>query len=84
MQKGGLKGLLRKYGEVSKMILPEKHFKATAKLVRALDKYEVAHWLLNDGYYPEQYVLPPSFSVLNFEALQVSEWVKTSHELTIT
>lgn len=49
------------------MILPEKHFKATAKLVRALDKYEVAHWLLNDGYYPEQYVLPPSFSVLNFE-----------------
>lgn len=48
------------------MKLPEKHFKATAKLVRALDKDEVAHWLLNNGYYPEQYVLPPSFSVTGF------------------
>ncbi len=48
------------------MNLPEKHFKATAKLVRALDKNEVAHWLLNNGYYPEQYVLPPSFSVTDF------------------
>ncbi|HQU32039.1 MAG: hypothetical protein HRU72_12295 [Planctomycetia bacterium] len=48
------------------MTLPEKHFKATAKLVRALDKDKVAHWLLNNGYYPEQYVLPPSFSVTDF------------------
>ncbi len=48
------------------MNLPEKHFKATAKLVRALDKGEVAHWLLNNGYYPEQYVLPPSFCVTGF------------------
>lgn len=49
------------------MTLVEKHFKKTAKLVKALDKGEIASWLLNDGYYPEQYVLPPSFSVTDFK-----------------
>lgn len=63
-----MKRLLRRCGESKKkMTLPEKHFKATAKLARALEKDDVAHWLLNDGYYPEQYVLPPSFSVSNFK-----------------
>lgn len=49
------------------MTIVEKHFKKTAKLLKALDKAEVATWLLNDGYYPEQYVLPPSFLVSDFK-----------------
>jgi hypothetical protein len=49
------------------MTLVEKHFKNTAKLVKALDKDEVGDWLLNEGYYPEQYILPPSFSVSDFK-----------------
>jgi len=49
------------------MTLVEKHFKNTAKLVKLLDKDEVGHWLLNEGYYPEQYVLPPSFAVTDFK-----------------
>ena len=49
------------------MTLVEKHFKNTAKLVKALDKQEIANWLLNNGYYPEQYVLPPSFTVSDFK-----------------
>ena len=57
------------------MSLPKKHFKATAKLLRALDKDEVAYWLLNHGYYPEQYVLPPSFNVTNFK-LKGNPYVK--------
>jgi hypothetical protein len=48
------------------MTLVEKHFKKTAKLVKAIDKNEIGHWLLNEGYYPEQYILPPSFSVSDF------------------
>jgi retron-type reverse transcriptase len=49
------------------MNLVEKHFKKTARLVKALDKEEIANWLLNNGYYPEQYVLPPSFTVSDFK-----------------
>lgn len=49
------------------MNLVEKHFKKTARLVKALDKDEIANWLLNNGYYPEQYVLPPSFTVSDFK-----------------
>lgn len=49
------------------MTLVEKHFIKTARLVKALDKDEIANWLLNNGYYPEQYVLPPSFTVSDFK-----------------
>ena len=49
------------------MTLPEKHFRKTAKLLRAIDTDDIAFWLLNEGYYPEQYVLPPSFRVSNFK-----------------
>lgn len=49
------------------MTLVEKHFKKTAKLVRAIDKKVIAEWLLTEGYFPEQYVLPPSFSVTDFK-----------------
>ena len=49
------------------MTFVEKHFKKTAKLVRAIDKKVIAEWLLTEGYFPEQYVLPPSFSVTDFK-----------------
>lgn len=49
------------------MNLVEKHFRNTEKLLRAIDKEKIAQWLLNEGYFPEQYVLPPSFKVQNFE-----------------
>ncbi len=49
------------------MTLPEKHYHETSKLLRAIDKRKIAYWLLNQGYFPEQYVLPPSFQVNDFE-----------------
>lgn len=49
------------------MTLVEKHFKKTAKLIKAIDVKEIGQWLLNEGYYPEQYILPPSFCVSNFK-----------------
>lgn len=49
------------------MNLVEKHFRNTEKLLRSIDKAKIAHWLLNEGYFPEQYVLPPSFTVQDFE-----------------
>ncbi len=61
--------------------LPKKHFKATAKLLRALDKDKIANWLLNHGYYPEQYVLPPSFNVTDFK-LKGKPYVKDLKDLT--
>ena len=48
------------------MTLDERHFKYIAKLVKLLNTDDVANWLLNDGYYPEQYILPPSFAVSGF------------------
>ena len=53
------------------MNLVEKHFRKTEDLLRAIDRDKVASWLLNEGYFPEQYVLPPSFKVQDFE-LQAS------------
>jgi len=49
------------------MNLVSKHFKETERLVRAIDKNKIADWLLNEGYFPEQYVLPPTFKVNNFK-----------------
>lgn len=49
------------------MNLVEKHIRNTEKLLRAIDKTKIANWLLNEGYFPEQYVLPPAFKVRNFE-----------------
>jgi hypothetical protein len=48
------------------MNLPEKHFFETKKLSLALSKNTLSSWLLNFGYYPENYVLPPCFSVNSF------------------
>ena len=49
------------------MNLVEKHIKNTEKLLRAIEKTKIANWLLNEGYFPEQYVLPPTFKVQDFE-----------------
>lgn len=49
------------------MNLVEKHIRKTEKLLRAIDKAKIAEWLLNEGYFPEQYVLPPTFKVDGFQ-----------------
>ncbi len=49
------------------MTIIEKHFRKTAELVRKIDKRIIAEWLLNEGYFPEQYILPPSFKVTDFK-----------------
>ncbi|KUO68830.1 MAG: hypothetical protein APF83_01050 [Lutibacter sp. BRH_c52] len=48
------------------MNLPQKHIKETKKLVSALPVRKIANWLLTQGFFPEQYVLPPCFKVLKF------------------
>ena len=49
------------------MTLPEIHRAETLERIQKVDKTEIASWLLSEGYYPEQYVLPPCFTVNNFE-----------------
>lgn len=44
------------------MSLPREHRNRTAKLTQE-SKAQIPNWLLNEGYYPEPYVLPPSFKV---------------------
>jgi hypothetical protein len=46
--------------------LPEEHYKETRSLLKAIDKNKIATWLLEEGYFPEQNILPPSFKVGNF------------------
>jgi hypothetical protein len=45
------------------MILPEQHFKETEKLLKLIDPNKIGSWLLEEGYFPEQYVVPPTFIV---------------------
>lgn len=49
------------------MKIPDKHRKETKRLVKKIPKKEIGQWLLSQGYYPEQYVLPPPFVVQQFE-----------------
>jgi hypothetical protein len=48
------------------MNLPQRHIRETKKLVSALSQKKIANWLLNEGFFPEQYVLPPCFKVVKF------------------
>lgn len=41
--------------------LVEKHFRETETLLRDVSKDDVANWLLRKGYFPENYVVPPTF-----------------------
>lgn len=57
------------------MNLPQKHRQETERLIRELSstdegKKEIARWILEDGYYPEPYVLPPCFKISDFELQQ--------------
>jgi len=45
------------------MTLPEEHFKETKRLISLVGDKLIADWLIKEGYYAEQYVLPPCFWV---------------------
>lgn len=49
------------------MTLPRKHNIETKRLLRKVSKDLIAKWLLEDGYFPEQYVMPPCFRVNQFD-----------------
>lgn len=49
------------------MTLPRKHNIETKRLLRKVPKDIVAKWLLEEGYFPEQYVMPPCFRVNKFD-----------------
>ncbi len=42
------------------------HFKETKELVKDIPSQDIANWILSQGYFAEQYILPPSFQVSNF------------------
>lgn len=45
---------------------PNEHFQETKKLALQLKQGALAQWLLRDGYFPEQYVLPPCFRISGY------------------
>jgi len=46
--------------------LLKKHFNQTELLVRSIPSNLIADWLLKEGFFPEQYVFPPSFKTIDF------------------
>lgn len=42
-------------------MLVREHYQETKKLLNNIKPRIVGRWLLNDGYFPEEYVLPPCF-----------------------
>ncbi len=58
------------------MSLIEKHFRKTELLIKLIGKDLLANWLLNEGYFPEQYVVPPSFKVKDFK-LQENVYIRS-------
>lgn len=49
------------------MSLPKEHRTETLQKLQGADKDSIAKWLLEYGYYPEQYVLPPCFQIKGLE-----------------
>lgn len=49
------------------MSLPKEHLIETKRLIKKIPKGTIAKWLLEEGYYPEQYVIPPSFKISKFD-----------------
>jgi len=47
--------------------LPKEHTAETKRLLKKVSKEKIAKWLLEEGYYPEQYIVPPSFKVNKFD-----------------
>lgn len=46
--------------------LPQSHFNNSKRLLTEISKDKIADWLLNEGYFPEHYVLPPCFKIGSF------------------
>lgn len=51
--------------------LPQKHREETERLIKLRSSTEeglqsIVNWILNEGFYPEPYVLPPTFTVSDF------------------
>jgi hypothetical protein len=59
----------------------KRHFLETKSLLKGVTSTEVAHWFLNEGYFPERYVLPPSFKVSKFK-LQEKPYNRDCSDLT--
>src|SRR5665647_566177 len=55
------------------MTLPKKHSTETKRLLKRVSKDNIAKWLLEEGFYPEQYVIPPCFRIKKFD-LQVNPY----------
>jgi len=49
------------------MQLPRKHFFETKRLLKKVPIQKIAKWLLEEGYFPEQYIVPPTFKVSKFD-----------------
>lgn len=65
------------------MNLPQKHRQETERLIREVTstpegKNKVADWILEEGYYPEPYVLPPCFKISDFK-LQLEKYEKNNY-----
>jgi hypothetical protein len=50
-------------------MLIKNHFRETEQLLRQISAEDVADWILNKGFFPEQYILPPSFRISEFKAM---------------
>lgn len=61
---------------------PLQHFRATARLARALRPKDVFSWLVNEGYFPEPYVLPPCFHVTKHRAFGRPRFPHTKRTFT--
>lgn len=44
----------------------QKHWNETKELVDKVSSKDIGQWLLEEGFYPEQYIFPPNFSIEEF------------------
>ncbi len=49
------------------MSIPKKHNTETKRLLKKVSKSKISKWLLEEGYYPEQYVIPPCFQIKKYK-----------------
>jgi len=61
--------------------LVKKHFEETEKLLRNIPVSIISQWLLEQGYFPESNILPPTFRVKGFQ-LQDSLYNRDMNKLT--
>ncbi len=63
------------------MTYPEKHIRQTKKLISKIGAKNIADWIVTDGYFPEQFVLPPCFKVNKFKLNKTPYYPKTGSSL---